>query len=47
MCTFLLRSRPLRTDPRQRLDQVRADLDAGRISEEEYERQASEISIEM
>ena len=33
--------------PRQRLDQVRADLDAGRISGEEYERQASEISIEM
>ncbi len=33
--------------PRQRLDQVRADLDAGRISDEEYERQASEISIEM
>ena len=33
--------------PRQRLDQVRADLDAGRISDEEYERQAAEISIEM
>ena len=33
--------------PRQRLDQARADLDAGRISDEEYERQASAISIEM
>jgi hypothetical protein len=33
--------------PRQRLDQARADLDAGRISDEEYERRASEISIEM
>jgi hypothetical protein len=33
--------------PRQRLDHARADLDAGRISDEEYERRASEISIEM
>jgi hypothetical protein len=33
--------------PRQHLDEARADLDAGRISAEEYERRASAISIEM
>lgn len=33
--------------PRQRLDEVRAELDAGRISPEEYERRAQAISIEL
>jgi hypothetical protein len=33
--------------PRQHLDQARADLDAGRISSEEFERRAAAISIEM
>ncbi len=49
MYHLVMQARRHRRDgsPRQHLDHARADLAAGRISAEEFERRATAISIEM
>lgn len=46
---LVLQARLHRRDgsPRQRLDEARGDLDAGRISREEFERRAQTITLEL